>query len=297
MAVGMLTAKAPAKPFYYSDPTQLPQWRRRGIRQCRCQTSLFNGANYRPAVILPGLGNSSNDYKNLASTLESRGIHTIIAKVSRLDWLRNAAGLLDPNYWKGTLHPSPVLDWYIERIQEAVSEATLQANGQKISLLGHSAGGWLARIYMANFGMDQVSLLLTLGTPHQYIKGERLIGSFSTDSMRKPKELAMDGGDLTGTSREQRLDVITENVSEKPSYMSANLAWRARIVGQGYKQVCGRADVWGDGIVPEISAHLEGATNISLDGVYHSPVGSDDISRPWYGSSVVIDKWIHHLLE
>eukprot|EP00252_Welwitschia_mirabilis_P015720 TRINITY_DN3481_c0_g1_i3.p1 TRINITY_DN3481_c0_g1~~TRINITY_DN3481_c0_g1_i3.p1 ORF type:complete len:281 (+),score=42.96 TRINITY_DN3481_c0_g1_i3:73-843(+) len=250
MAVGMLTAKAPAKPFYYSDPTQLPQWRRRGIRQCRCQTSLFNGANYRPAVILPGLGNSSNDYKNLASTLESRGIHTIIAKVSRLDWLRNAAGLLDPNYWKGTLHPSPVLDWYIERIQEAVSEATLQANGQKISLLGHSAGGWLARIYMANFGMDQVSLLLTLGTPHhpppkgvpgvidqtrglldyvqrfcrvpcsthqlkyvcvagRYIKGERLIGSFSTDSMRKPKELAMDGGDLTGTSREQRfVDVL-----------------------------------------------------------------------------------------
>ncbi|KAK2991566.1 hypothetical protein RJ640_026069, partial [Escallonia rubra] len=56
--------------------------------------------------------------------------------------------------------------------------------------------------------------------------------------------------------------------------------FRARFIGQGYKQVCGQADVWGDGVVPEISAHLEGALNISLDGVYHSPVGSDDDSRP-----------------
>jgi hypothetical protein len=49
--------------------------------------------------------------------------------------------------------------------------------------------------------------------------------------------------------------------------------------------------------VPEVSAHLEGAFNISLDGVYHSPVGSDDVLRPWYGSPVVVEKWIHHLLS
>lgn len=72
---------------------------------------------------------------------------------------------------------------------------------------------------------------------------------------------------------------------------------RARFVGQGYKQVCGRADVWGDGVVPEVSAHLEGALNVSFDGVYHSPVGSDDETRPWYGSPVIVKDWIHHLLE
>ncbi|KAK1386396.1 hypothetical protein POM88_024131 [Heracleum sosnowskyi] len=66
---------------------------------------------------------------------------------------------------------------------------------------------------------------------------------------------------------------------------------------EGYKQVCGQADVWGDGVVPEVSAHLEGALNISLDGVYHSPVGLDDESRPWYGSPSVVDKWLNHLLH
>jgi triacylglycerol esterase/lipase EstA (alpha/beta hydrolase family) len=40
--------------------------------------------------------------------------------------------------------------------------------GGKISLIAHSAGGWLARVYMAEFEASDISLLLTLGTPHLY---------------------------------------------------------------------------------------------------------------------------------
>ncbi|KAF8380850.1 hypothetical protein HHK36_028345 [Tetracentron sinense] len=65
---------------------------------------------------------------------------------------------------------------------------------------------------------------------------------------------------------------------------------RARFIGQGYKQVCGQADMWGDGVVPEVSAHLEGALNISLEGVYHSPVGSDDTLRPWAPDDLLDDE-------
>jgi len=54
--------------------------------------------------------------------------------------------------------------------------------------------------------------------------------------------------------------------------------------------------VWGDDVVPEMAAHLEGALNISFDGVYHSPVGSDDEQRPWYGSPAILKQWVHHLL-
>lgn len=36
-----------------------------------------------------------------------------------------------------------------------------------------------------------------------------------------------------------------------------------------------------------------GAEQITLDGVYHSPLGAGrDGSRPWYGSSGVIEQWI-----
>lgn len=64
-------------------------------------------------MICQGLGNNSGDYERLASSLtEDYGIPCVVAKVSRPDWLRNAAGLLDANYWRGTLRPRPVLDWY-----------------------------------------------------------------------------------------------------------------------------------------------------------------------------------------
>ncbi|KAK1386391.1 hypothetical protein POM88_024126 [Heracleum sosnowskyi] len=91
-------------------------------------------------------------------------------------------------------------------------------------------------------------------------------------------------------------EVIIENGTSLTA-TSSGATFRARFVGQGYKQICGQADVWGDGVVPEVSAHLEGALNISLDGVYHSPVGSDDESRPWYGrwtkASIPISRYIN----
>lgn len=96
----------------------------------------------------------------------------MVAKISRPDWFRNAAGLVDPNYWRGTLQPTPVLDWYLKRVDDAIQEAMELATGAgssatpTLSLIGHSAGGWLARVYMQQFGHSHISLLLTLGTPH-----------------------------------------------------------------------------------------------------------------------------------
>ncbi|KAL5724545.1 hypothetical protein ACHQM5_007789 [Ranunculus cassubicifolius] len=117
----------------------------------------------RPAVILPGLGNNSSDYKKLQFTLlKQHGITTVVPTISRADWLRNAAGLADPNYWRGTLTPLPILDWYLNRIHQAVS----QLPAGELSLIGHSAGGWLARLYLEQYGKSNISLLLTLGTPH-----------------------------------------------------------------------------------------------------------------------------------
>ena len=66
------------------------------------------------------------------------------------------------------------------------------------------------------------------------------------------------------------------------------------LVGQGYKQVCGSAAAWGDGITPVQTAHLDGADNVTLEGVFHTPLGSSD-SRPWYGTPKVLDQWVDKL--
>lgn len=54
-----------------------------------------------------------------------------------------------------------------------------------------------------------------------------------------------------------------------------------------YKITGGDGFVWGDGIVPISAAHLDGATSLTLDQVFHSP-------RPnhlWYGSKAVVKEW------
>ncbi|MCD7446886.1 hypothetical protein HAX54_018857 [Datura stramonium] len=304
------------------------------FRRCSCCSAISSQADLptttattiRPAVILPGLGNNTNDYEKLALILKGYGVPTAIAKVSRIDWLRNAAGLLDTNYWRGTLSPRPVLDWYLERIDEAVSEAKQLAQGGSgnLSFIGHSAGGWLARVYLQEFRSSDISLLLTLGTPHlpppkglpgvidqtrgllyyvekncakavyspelryvciagRYIQGSRFFDSNSTSSSEVKASVEQPMSEVAAVSN-TNADTLTAST------------FRARFVGQGYKQVCGQADVWGDGVVPEVSAHLKGALNVTLDGVYHSPVGSDDATRPWYGSPAVVQQWIRHLL-
>ncbi|XP_058225129.1 uncharacterized protein LOC131334223 [Rhododendron vialii] len=327
-------ALALALPPPLSQPLKPP----RKALSCRCSatsqqqegviasSSQLTSLNYRPSVILPGLGNNTSDYDKLKLTLNGYGVPTVIAKVSRIDWLRNAAGLVDPNYWQGTLRPRPVLDWYLKRVDEAVNEAKELAAGGPLSLIGHSAGGWLARVYMEEFGLSNISLLLTLGTPHlpppkgspgvidqtrgllnyveencskavytpelryvciagRYIQGARLLD----DPNVNPSSAAyVDIG-------EPDSEVAVVNAASLSTPVSPT--FRTRFVGQGYKQVCGQADVWGDGVVPEVAAHLEGALNLSFDGVYHSPVGSDDDSRPWYGSPAIVEQWIHHLLN
>lgn len=47
----------------------------------------------------------------MSQALEERGLHVQTAAVTRADWLRNAAGLRQIEYWKGTLQPRPVVDW------------------------------------------------------------------------------------------------------------------------------------------------------------------------------------------
>ncbi|KAL3699142.1 hypothetical protein R1sor_017164 [Riccia sorocarpa] len=287
----------------------------------------------RPCVILPGLGNNTTDYDALVADLESRGVSATVVRVARVDWLRNAAGLLDGNYWKGTLSPRPVLNWYLDRVRIAIEAARGDSEGDgKVSLIGHSAGGWLARVYMAEFGTEDIGLLLTLGTPHlppprgvpgvfdqtrgllyhventspgafhapdvkyvciagRYLKG-RDFGAEKTPPVASTGVGTLDLEEVAG--REAQIAVDPEQAATV--VQEAPPRFRERFVGAGYKQVCGKADVWGDGVVPEESAYLEGAINIGFEGVYHSPVGSSS-ERPWYGTPEILDRWVHHLFD
>lgn len=62
-------------------------------------------------VLLPGSYNTWKDYAELQADLEANGIAVDFCDVRRIDWFRNGRGLIDPNYWRGTLNPRPTVDW------------------------------------------------------------------------------------------------------------------------------------------------------------------------------------------
>ncbi|KAK3025046.1 hypothetical protein RJ639_044797 [Escallonia herrerae] len=271
--------------------------------------------------LLQGLGNNTADYQKLALSLKGYGVLSVVAKVSRIDWLRNAAGLVDPNYWRRTLRPRPVLDWYLKRVDEAVNKAKEMSQGGSLSLIGHTAGGWLARVYMEEFGSSDVSLLLTLGAPHLpppkdvpgvidqtrgllYYVEEKCRKAVYTPELKyvciagravnelsqaKPSDVQpwlitliklfivielcffvsraglnqgqeyIQGARLFGNSNIISTSAVPAAIDQSipeaaimnDTSTSAPVAttFRARFIGQGYKQVCGQADVWGDGVV------------------------------------------------
>lgn len=49
----------------------------------------------------------------------------------------------------------------------------------------------------------------------------------------------------------------------------------------------------GDACVPLVYAHLEGAEQITLDGVFHSV----DKPQDWYGAEDVVDRWLGAVLK
>jgi len=74
----------------------------------------------------------------------------------------------------------------------------------------------------------------------------------------------------------------------------------AKYACNSYREVCGDGHGQpGDGVVPICCAHLEGAQNVTLEGVFHSISRSgtfaDCNKLVWYGSEDVVDTWLHAL--
>jgi len=121
-----------------------------------------------PTVILPGFFASSLEYRVLEQSLQESGFPTLTVPLLQRDWLPTVGGR----------SMIPIL----RKIDQTVKQALEKYNASKINLIGHSAGGWIARIYLGeqpyNLHNDATELeglwhaypyvatLVTLGTPH-----------------------------------------------------------------------------------------------------------------------------------
>lgn len=168
----------------------------------------------------------------------------------------------------------------------------------KVAIVGHSAGGWIARAYLSdrNYGgkvyngKAMVHSLVTLGSPHGNAPGPAFKGVEWVNRESVPsgvRALAVSGSGFRGDSSGQ----LTQNA---------------------YSFCCNKGsdgtDYDGDGITPIFSAlAMEGAEELVLEGrvthfpwsdVFGGPTFAPDLAKvhkdeqvAWYGSGEAIDQW------
>jgi pimeloyl-ACP methyl ester carboxylesterase len=233
-----------------------------------------------PTVILPGYLAAAQDYLALEQYLNTAGFPTVTVPLTRKSW------------WV-TLGGRPVTP-ILSLLDLTIRQALAQHQATQVNLIGHSAGGWISRIYMGGErycdrqwnGLPLVNTLITLGTPHT--SQERW-----TRSNLNFVNTHYPGAFHSGVNY---VCIAGKSIYGKPSLRLGE--W---FTYQSYKITGGIGRCWGDGITPIESAHLKGATNLVYDNVQHSPrpSGTGKQGQPhycWYGSPEIASQWIQYLV-
>ncbi len=173
-------------------------------------------------------------------------------------------------------------------LQQTVTKSLTDNQAQQINLIGHSAGGWISRIFLGAKPYDihgdateadglwnnrsSIATLISLGTPQ-----------FSGERWTK-KNLNFVNDNYPGAFYPE---VDYTCVAGRSLYGES----RWGLAYQSYQITCGNGQTWGDGITPIEAAHLTGARNLIIEGVKHSPRSK----YPWYGSSNALEQWVGYL--
>lgn len=231
-----------------------------------------------PTVILPGYFESADAYLPLQQALTEMGTLTTTVPLRKWDWIATLEG------------QSMVA--ILRQLNRTVNAALTDNHTDQINLIGHSAGGWISRIYLGEVpytihgdvtpdtiglwnAKAKIASLTTLGTPHYAIETWTKIN------------LDFVNNNYPGAAYP---DVQYICVAGKSIYGEQRYGqWLAYF---SYKLICGNGNVWGDGITPIVAAHLVGAKNLTIAGVKHSP----QTSGTWYGSPEIRDEWIVYLI-
>lgn len=219
-----------------------------------------------PVVVLGGFLSSPGFYHEMCGAIQKlRNCAVETADV----WIWHWAAAVSARGW------SRILD----RLHETVLRMSSDSPTGKVVLVGHSAGGVIGRLYLSDqpflestyAGLERVTTLITLGSPHRNPERARL---------RREVERRLPGAFFA--PRVRYVAVAGRAISGEPGGKSSE-----RRAGWCYRHLIGHGEVWGDGLVPVEAALLEGADEVVLVGVHHAPV----FGTPWYGSPEIVEQW------
>ena len=198
--------------------------------------------------------------------------------------------------------------WYLDRVAATVEAARASSGSERVVLVGHSAGGWLARAFSGDerYGAPPgcaaphpgLAAIVSLGSPHPPPPPgvfDVTRGALSWLDQRLPgAHFARQGvAYISVAGRAVRANAAAE--ARGPRYAASSYGAQ---LGEAALE---NAEVVGDAVVPLSCALLPGSTQLILDGVWHSMsrVGTFDEASGlvWYGSDAVVDHWLAPLVD
>ena len=174
-----------------------------------------------PVLLVPGYGGSAAMLEPLADRLRRAG--------------RDATVVSLPDGGTGDLRASAAT-------LDAATTAALQRTGaDSVDVVGYSAGGLTARLWVADGHADVVRRVVTLGSPHHGTQVASLAGTFAPDRCPEACRQMAPGSEL----------LAGLNSDESPDGVDWVSVWSAQ-----------------DGVVtPPESARLDGALNLTVQDV------------------------------
>ena len=223
--------------------------------------------NKQPVIILGGFFINVKSYQLMANWLSTKeNIETKIIKINRLEWLLTN--------WK--------IGWIriLDKVNESVLEYKKISPTGKVTLIGHSSGGVMLRVYLSEDkfgnriynGKQYCNNLITLGSPHQ--------------AKRSTPLRAMVDKKYPGAYFFETVNYISVGGKlDLNSKCASKLS--KRISKKSYKSITDSSLEEGDGLVPLSSSLLEGSHKIIINHTSHSQIFGDK----WYGSTIKINEW------
>jgi pimeloyl-ACP methyl ester carboxylesterase len=245
-----------------------------GTHECHCPRALAGDearqTAAQPIVLLGGFASPSALYAGFRDHLSEISGHPVwVVPTQTWDWLPSVV----PSGWAHLL----------ARLQRSVQQALHRSTTGKVTLVGHSAGGVLARLYLAPepfmgrafYGLDHIEHLVTLGSPH-HNQQRWLHGGLMSRWIERRYPGAFYGERVRYTSVAGRLIR-----GDRRGSLHERNAYRF------YRRIAGDGNAWGDGLIPVQAALLDGARQIVLEGVSHFA----GFGGPWYGARDVVPRW------
>ena len=202
----------------------------------------------QPVVILGGFLITEEAYQPMARWLTERGVvDARVVNVSRYDWLLTSWSF----GWRRIL----------DRVDELVKQLQPKSPSNQITLIGHSSGGVMLRLYLSDQpfegrrygGASRVNRLISLGSPHQAVRATPL---------RAMVDRCFPG------CHEPGVDYVAI-AADLPLESTNASAFSRRSAKSSYRAIAGAVDVRGDGLVPVESALLRNARQLTLQDTAH----------------------------